>query len=81
MINRLLFNLKQAQAYEVVGNTDDIGFGGRDRLGFTIVSQKANTFEQLAQTAMKAAIDKQGEADAEVIYIKLYSDRKSDSKF
>lgn len=65
-------NTEQAQPYEVI-NTDDVSFSGRKRLRLNIVSPNADTLQQLVHTAIKAAIEKQSETSADIVYIKLYS--------
>lgn len=47
------------------------GFPGRVRVHYEIISPDASNHEQFAQTAMRAAIDKWRETQAQVVYVML----------
>lgn len=71
--------LTNAKPYLVIGQKDN-SFAGRKRLQFNITSSQSKTFSDLAETAIKAAIDKQIETSADVIYIYLEHSAKLSNK-
>lgn len=58
-------DVSQAVEYTVV-KTEDVSFAGRTRVNRYVVAAHANTREQRAQTAIKAAMDLQHETLAQV---------------
>lgn len=69
-------DLSQAQAYQVIGSRDT-GFAGRDRVTVTVVAPAAKTSDQLAQTAMQAAIDWQKEHRPDFVSVLLEPSAKA----
>lgn len=66
-------NNDQAVEYRLL-STDDMGFAGRSRMQFNISAPTATTFEQLAQTAIKAAKDFQRSHRQQVVYVFIGKD-------
>lgn len=65
--------LEQAKDYQLL-STSDQSFPGRKRIQANISSPDASTEDELAQTAMKAAIDQQKSTRAHVVTVFLGSD-------
>lgn len=61
----------QAKKYKVV--TVDAYSSKRKRFNITITAPDAKTFDELAHTAMKAAIDMQSKKSAKVVYVYVAS--------
>ena len=62
--------LSQAKSYVIVGK-EDVSIPGRKRMGIIVISREAKTYDELAQTAMKAAMDYQKETEADLSYVWL----------
>ncbi len=62
--------LSEAKTYTVI-NKMDVSIPGRKRMGIVIISSEAKTYNELAQTAMKAAMDYQKETGADLSYVWL----------
>jgi len=62
--------LSQAKPYTVI-SSEDLSFPGRNRQQFNIISPQASNHLEFAETAVKAALDKQDETGADVIYVYL----------
>lgn len=62
--------LPEARSYQVISKGDS-SFPGRKRVQFNIVSSEADTREEFAQTAMRAAIDaiEQENSDVAAVYL------------
>lgn len=68
-------SLEQAKPYQLI-DSKDFSFAGRKRIEAVIVSS-ANSKDERAQTAMKAAIELQQKTDADVTAILLEMDKHS----
>lgn len=62
--------IENAQTYTAI-EQKDFSFLGRTRVEFNIVSPNAKTSDQFAQTAIKAALEKQKETNAQVVFVQL----------
>lgn len=69
---------QHAKVYEIISN-EDSSFPGRKRLGISILSEAAS-FEERAQTAMKAAIDYQKITKADLVSVRLEPSKAMDGK-
>ncbi|WP_316347666.1 DUF4875 domain-containing protein [Desulfuromonas acetoxidans] len=66
------FDLSKAKSYAII-EKEDFSFPGRNRLGWVITSP-ARTFEERAQTAIKAAITLQKELKADIASVRIEPD-------
>lgn len=63
-------NLDQAKEYQLLSK-EDFSFAGRDRIQYNITSPDSDSFESLAQTGIKAAMDYQKQSRANVVTVFL----------
>lgn len=72
-------DLSQAKPYVII-KKDDFSFAGRDRYEWSITAPRANSFEERAQTAMKAAMDLHKQRNCHVANILLEISEKLKGK-
>jgi RNA polymerase subunit RPABC4/transcription elongation factor Spt4 len=72
-VSQAQVDVSQAKDYQVI-SSEDFSFTGRKRIQINIAAPDATSYEELAQTAIKAALDFQKQQNANVVYIFLGDD-------
>lgn len=72
-VSQAQVDVSQAKDYQVI-SSEDFSFTGRKRVQINIAAPDASNYEELAQTAIKAAMDFQKQQNADVVYIFLGDD-------